>query len=218
MRPSLIIFDCDGVLVDSEPVANRVLAEMITQAGLPTSVEECCTRYVGRTLESSIALIEQELGKALPENWRADLSRRERSVWEKELCAVPRVEAVLHHLRQDEISYCVASSGSKDKMHFTLGHTGLLPLVQDVLFSATEVARSKPHPDIFLHAAQSMGQPSTSCIVIEDSVFGVQGARAAGMRVFGYIADPHTDATGLKQAGAEVFSDMGELPALLGLS
>ncbi len=217
MPPSLVIFDCDGVLVDSEPAANRVLAEMITEAGLPTSVDECCARYVGRTLESSIALIEESLGRAVPDEWRTDLRRRERAAWESELASVPGVEAVLRHLQTEAIAYCVASSGSKDKMRFTLSHTGLLPLVRDVLFSATEVARSKPYPDIFIHAAEVMGQPAERCVVIEDSVFGAQGARAAGMQVFGYIADPYTDVKGLEQAGAEIFSEMAELPILLGL-
>lgn len=218
MLPSLVIFDCDGVLVDSEPAANRVLAEMVTQAGLPTSVEECCTRYVGRTLESSITLIEKEIGRTLPAGWREELRRRETAAWENELVPVQGVEAVLHCLQQHDTAYCVASSGSKEKMHFTLGHTGLLPLVRDVLFSATEVARSKPFPDVFLHAAEGMGKLAEDCIVIEDSVLGAQGARAAGMRVFGYVADPYTDADGLERAGAKIFNDMRALPALLGLT
>jgi len=218
MRPSLVIFDCDGVLVDSEPAANRVLAEMVTEAGLPTSVEACCKKYVGRTLESSIGLIEEELGRALPEGWRAELRRRETQAWQRELAAIPGVESVLRHLAREKIAYCVASSGGKDKMRHTLGHTGLLPLVKDVLFSATEVARSKPHPDIFLHAATHMNAAPATCAVIEDSVFGARGARAAGMTVFGYAADPHTDAAGLEQAGAKIFREMQVLPALLGLT
>ncbi len=215
--PELVIFDCDGVLVDSEPAANRVLAEVLTELGLPTTPEQSRVRYVGRTMESVAALVSEQLGRPLPPDWEDQVRRRESAVWQKELTAVPGAREVLEHLKRRSVRFCVASSGRHEKMHLTLGLTGLLPLVEGVLFSARDVPRSKPHPDVFLLAAERMKAAPESCVVIEDSVPGVQGAKAAGMHVLGYVGDPHTDAEGLRRAGAVLFADMADVPRLLGL-
>ena len=131
--------------------------------------------------------------------------------------AIPHVREAIVHLDAIGTPFCVASSAKVEKMHLTLGASGLLPLLEDVLFSAWMVEKGKPAPDLFLHAASEMGHAPQRCAVIEDSVAGALAGKAAGMRVFGYTADPLTDANGLAQAGAELFDDMRALPALLGL-
>jgi HAD superfamily hydrolase (TIGR01509 family) len=134
------------------------------------------------------------------------------------LQAIPHIETVLGVLKDARIPWCVASSGPVQKMHLTLGATGLLPHFESVLYSATMVERGKPFPDLFLHAASEMGFAPEECVVVEDAVPGVKAARAAGMRVFGYHGDPHSDRDGLAAAGATLFDDMRELPGLLGIA
>lgn len=216
-RPSLVIFDCDGVLVDTESIANTRLAGMISEAGLPTTVAECRKRFVGLSMRSvrEILLKENgvELGDDFVDRWNAGLP----DLFKNGLQAIPHVSSVLQELGRIQIPYCVASSGKIAKMHITLGATGLLPMLESVLFSAWTVERGKPYPDIFLHAAAQMGHGPENCVVVEDSVPGVKAGMAAGMRVLGYCGDPMTDAEGLESSGATIFDDMRQLPGLLGL-
>lgn len=216
--PSLVIFDCDGVLVDTEPVANRLLVRLLGDVGYEVTYEECRRLFVGRSLEAVVAHVEAALGRSLGAHW-PDMIREEslKAFAQGEVQAVPGVEGLVRSLRIAQLPYCVASSGRLEKMRFTLGASGLLPLMADALFSAQMVGRGKPAPDLFLHAAREMGHEPASCLVIEDSVPGVQAAVAAGMPVIGYAGDPHTDAAGLESEGAHVVSDMSALARLIGV-
>lgn len=216
--PSLVIFDCDGVLVDTEPVANRLLARVLSEEGFQISYEECRRLFVGRTMDAVRAHVEAALGRALRADWTTSIRDRTLEAFAAGIEPVAGAGDVIHALRARALPYCVASSGKFEKMRFTLGMTGLLPLVEDVLFSAEEVRAGKPAPDLFLHAASRMGHEPSRCLVIEDSVPGVQAAVAAGMAVVGYAGDPHTDAAALKSEGAHVISGMDELRALLALA
>ncbi len=209
----LVIFDCDGVLVDSEPIANRILAELLTEVGLPTRFEDSWRDYRGRTQQACIELAEANLGRPLPAEFGERFDTLFLAACSHELTPIPGVSAAIGELSALGFECCVASSGSLEKMHATLGHTALLELFEGRIFSAAEVARSKPHPDIFLYAAQRMGAAPGRCCVVEDSPLGVRAARAAGMPVLGFA--PAHEAAMLYDAGARVFGDMAELPRLV---
>ncbi|MBX3529511.1 MAG: HAD family phosphatase [Rhizobiaceae bacterium] len=214
--PDLVIFDCDGVLVDTERTANEVLCAWLTAAGYPVTYEDCRRRFSGRSMKSVQAEIEaagHTLGFELTERWYSSLDE----IFRDRVEAVPHIETVVAALREAGVPWCVASSAKLDKMHLTLGATGLIRHFRDVLFSATMVERGKPFPDLFLHAARRMGHAPERCVVIEDSVPGTQAGIAAGMRVFSYHGDPHSDRDGLAAAGGVLFDDMRVLPGLLGL-
>ncbi|WP_421861565.1 HAD family hydrolase [Parvibaculum sp.] len=213
--PSLVIFDCDGVLVDTEPVANRALARFLGECGYEISYEECRHLFVGRTMQAVQEHVEDALGRPLGIDWPARIRDETLKAFAQGIEPVAGARDTLQTLAAREKPYCVASSGRFEKMRFTLGATGLLPLVEDVLFSAEEVAHGKPAPDLFLHAAARMGHAPESCLVIEDSLPGVQAGVAAGMRVIGYAGDPMTDAAALKREGAHVISDMSALLNLI---
>jgi HAD superfamily hydrolase (TIGR01509 family) len=217
LRGGLVIFDCDGVLVDTEPLSNAMLAEALTSLGITLTVKETRRAFTGLSWPDAVSEIETLTGGPLPAGWLDDLMAREHAAYRRSLESVPGVRAVLELLRNEGRPYCVASSGSIGKMHVTLGATGLLPFVEEVLFSAHMVERGKPFPDLFLHAADRMGHTPEACIVVEDSVPGVTGAVAAGMRVLAYAGDPETDHDALRAAGGEVFASMDELPGLIGL-
>ena len=210
--PGLVIFDCDGVLVDSEPIANRVFARMLAEQGLVLEGAQMDELFLGRTMAHCLALVAARLGRALPEDFEAEHDRRLFHALAAELAPVPGVVPVLDRLA---LPFCVASNGGPEKVRFSLGQVGLLPRFEDRLFSAAHVARGKPAPDLFLHAARCMGVTPEACVVVEDSPAGVAAGVAAGMRVLGFAA--HTPAERLREAGAhQVFSAMDELPALLG--
>ncbi len=217
MRPELVIFDCDGVLVDTESISNTRLAELITEAGLPMTMAECRKRFVGlsmRTVQERL-LSENgiQLGEDFVHRWNEGLPK----LFESGLRAIPHIRMAIAAIREAGIPMCVASSGKIEKMHLTLGLTCLLPHFAEVLFSAYQMKRGKPFPDLFLHAASKMGHDPADCVVIEDSVPGVQAGVAAGMKVLGYAGDPLTDADGLEKSGADVFDDMRQLPDLLNM-
>lgn len=213
--PSLVIFDCDGVLVDTEEVSNRLLARVLAEDGFHASYEETRRLFVGKTMEAVMAHVETVIGRPLGDHWPAYIRDETFKAFADGLEPVRGAATVLRYLREESIPYCVASSGKFEKMRFTLGRTGLLPLVEDVLFSAEEVRAGKPAPDLFLHAASRMRHEPSRCLVIEDSVPGVQAAVAAGMPVIGYAGDPHTDADALASEGAHVISDMSALLDIL---
>jgi beta-phosphoglucomutase-like phosphatase (HAD superfamily) len=213
----LIIFDCDGVLVDTEPPANNLLAETISEEGLPLTAEFCHKHYVGRTMADIQADVERRLGRILPPDWPDTVRTRTRDLFRREgIRPIAHVREQILWLQSRSIPYCVASSGLIGKMHLTLGLAGLLPLVEDVLFSASMVARGKPAPDVFLHAAQQMGAAPDGCTVVEDSLPGIEAGQTAGMRVLAYGGGAHADVPALAQTGAELFTDMRDLPGLLG--
>ena len=213
----LIIFDCDGVLVDSEPVAARVLARELTSIGFPLTAEECIARYTGISMPSVVACIEAEFARELPADFAERVRAADVEAFKVELRAVPGARAVLARLAHPK---CVASSGRLSKMQLTLTLSGLMPFFElRHLFSAEMVAHGKPAPDLFLLASDRMGVAPENCIVIEDSCPGVHASKAAGMRVLGFTGGSHCtpgyDAM-LREAGAaEVFADMTDLPRLL---
>jgi HAD superfamily hydrolase (TIGR01509 family) len=210
------VFDCDGVLVDSEPISNRVLAEMLVEQGLQITPEHARREFQGLLLGEVVARAEQALGRALPARWAECYERRRDRVFAAELCAVPHAREAVEAVRAAGIGACVASQGRLRKTRRSLTRTGLLELFgEGELFSAESVERGKPHPDLFLHAAAAMGVPPQAAIVVEDTPSGVRAGVAAGMRVLGYAADG--DATALGAAGAEIVASMAEVPARLGL-
>lgn len=215
MPPALVIFDCDGVLVDSETIANRALIAALAAEGWTLDEAESRRLFVGLSLASVVARIETELGRALPGDWLARLQAGTYERFRAELRAVPGAAAAVRAVQAAGIATCVASSGTPDKLALTLGLTGLAPLFGPQVFSASAVARGKPFPDLFHHAAARMGVAPEHCLVVEDSVPGVTAALAAGMAVLGFARE--TPAATLAQAGARIFHEMGALPALLGL-
>lgn len=205
-----VIFDCDGVLVDTELISNTVLAELLTHAGLPTTFEECLRDYRGRSMQSVMELAVRRHGRPLPE----DLPERYYDDMKAAFARDGRaVDGVVEALDRIDLPSCVASSGPHHKMAVTLRHTGLWDRFEGKIFSATEVRRGKPAPDLFLHAARQMGFDPATTAVVEDSIPGVEAARAAGMRALAFARD--TDRDALAAAGGEPFEDMAELPGLL---
>ncbi len=215
LRPELIVFDCDGVLVDSEPIANRVMAEAIAGLGWPLTTADCIARFKGHHLDTVIAAVEDRLGCPVPEAWLRDLRTATAAAFERELEPVPGVVEVLDAIAASGTAACVASQGPLEKMAVSLGVTGLRARFEGRIFSAYQVAHGKPHPDLFLFAAEAMGVAPRTCVVIEDSPLGVAAAEAAGMDVLGFA--PEGDGADLAAAGARLFRDMAELPGLLGL-
>jgi len=210
-RFALVIFDCDGVLVDSELITNRVFTKMLNELGVAVSKEEAFERFVGRSLAQCLEMIASLLGREVPADFVRQYHQRSEAALKSELKAVPGVETALEAI---QVPYCVASNGSHEKMQTTLGITGLLPKFKDKLFSVSEVARGKPFPDVFLHAAAKSAVAPADCVVIEDTSTGVSAGVAAGMTVYGYCA--HTPAHRLIAAGAHgTFERMSDLPELL---
>jgi HAD superfamily hydrolase (TIGR01509 family) len=207
----LIIFDCDGVLVDSEPISIRVDAVVLAELGLHLSDQEIIDRYVGRSPSVMRQAIEAHLGHPLPEDWVARSRPRYTEAFERELQPIDGIEEALDGI---SAATCVASSSEPDELAFKLTLTGLYERFAGRIFSAVEVPNGKPAPDLFLHAAQQMGVNPGGCAVVEDSQYGVQAARAAGMEAFGY-AGSVTPARMLEGPATTVFDDMRELPRLL---
>ncbi|MDD9876974.1 MAG: HAD family hydrolase [Magnetovibrio sp.] len=215
----LIIFDCDGVLVDSEPIAARVLARFLDDLGYPASVDGAGHhRFLGLTLGRVRDILEAETGRPLPGDFEDQLRERDRRAFEMELQAIPDVAEVLGALTAPR---CVASSGPPAKIRNSLTLTNLLGHFEPHLFSAHDpgIANGKPAPDLFLHAARQMGARPAECAVVEDSRAGVEAGRAAGMRVLGFSGGGHCGPDhdrDLIDAGADaVFGAMTELPGLI---
>jgi HAD superfamily hydrolase (TIGR01509 family) len=212
----LVIFDCDGVLVDSEPLANASFSAALRAVGLDWTVEETMRRLMGRSLKSCGEIVEAELGRKLPADFFEKMQAcTYQSFRDAPLKPVPGVKEAVQALQKAGFDTCVASSGAVEKMKFTLGLTGLWDLFGGRVFSSSQVSRGKPFPDLFLHAAIEMNVQPFDCVVVEDSVPGVQAARSAGMRVLGYVAAPYADPDGLANAGAFLFKDMKQLPELV---
>lgn len=211
----LTIFDCDGVLIDSERIYNQAWSQVLGELGLHWSVTDCARRLMGRTLPDCQGIIAAALGSALPEDFLARVfAATDRLFADQGLSAVPGVAEILRHLPYRR---CVASSGLIGHVRRHLDATGLLAHFEPHIFVGAMVARSKPAPDLFLFAAERMGVAAADCVVIEDSLPGVLGARAAGMRVLGYAAH-HYDPAVLSAAGAELFFDMRAVPEMISRS
>ncbi|MGW2464531.1 HAD family hydrolase [Streptomyces sp. NPDC001356] len=213
MRYDLVIFDNDGVLVDSEPISNRLLAAYLTELGHPTTYEDSIRDYMGSAMHRIHDLVLERTGERLPAEFDEVFHARVFAAFERELRPVPGVAGVLEKLAADGVPYCVASSGSHERIrvgHRTTGLDRWFP--QERVFSSEDVGRGKPAPDLFLHAAGRMGAAPGRCVVVEDSPLGVQAAVAAGMDVYGFTA--MTPAAKLAGAG-QLFSRMDQLLDLL---
>jgi HAD superfamily hydrolase (TIGR01509 family) len=215
-KPQLVIFDCDGVLVDSEVISSTVLAQTLTSYGLLTTVAGARRDYEGLLLRDIDARARAKLGSALPDDWIERFQAERSEVFRRELEPVAGAGEAVEQIVAAGIPVCVASQGMIEKTRLSLALTGLDRLFsEDALFSAWLVKRGKPFPDLFLHAAATMGAEPSRCAVVEDSVSGVTAAVAAGMHALGYAAD--RDGRELRQAGATVVSSMRAVPGVLGL-
>jgi HAD superfamily hydrolase (TIGR01509 family) len=212
----LIIFDCDGVLVDSEVISCRVHAEILTRHGYPITAEQVRERFLGRSARDSNLEVERELGRPLPAAY--DPERRE-ALLQALAAATEAIPHIHDTLDAIDVPMCVASSGAHEKIFTTLSRAGLYTRFAPHIFSASQVKMSKPAPDLFLFAAERMGAEPARCFVVEDSVSGVTAARAAGMTVVGFTGGSHCrDGDGprlLKAGAAAVIDDMRALPGLL---
>jgi len=214
MRYDLVIFDNDGVLVDSEPISNRLLAAYLTELGHPTSYEDSIRDYMGSAMHRVHDLVFERTGERLPADFDDVFHARVFAAFERELKPVAGAVDVLEALSARGVPYCVASSGSHERIRVGHRTTGLDRWFDDArVFSSQDVGRGKPAPDLFLHAARRMGVAPERCVVVEDSPLGVRAAVAAGMDVLGFTA--MTPAERLSGAN-ELFADMGELVGLLG--
>lgn len=213
MRYDLVIFDNDGVLVDSEPISNTILAAYLTELGHPTSYEESIRDYMGSAMHRIHELVQERSGQRLPEDFDDIFHGRVFAAFERELQPVPGAVQLLEKLAADEVPYCVASSGSHERIRVGHRKTGLDRWFDEGrVFSSQDVGRGKPAPDLFLYAAERMGVAPERCVVVEDSPLGVRAANAAGMDVYGFTAmTPAAKLTGATQ----LFSELGELADLL---
>jgi HAD superfamily hydrolase (TIGR01509 family) len=209
----LVIFDCDGVLVDSERLSVRVDVEYLARLGWPMSEAEIVELFVGRSDADMRAAIEATIGGPIPADIDEEFERVYRETLERELEAVPGVQAVLEALARAGTPVCVASSGTHAKIGRSLRKTGLERFFGDRIFSATDVEHGKPAPDLFLHAAARMGAAPERCVVVEDAPPGAEAGRRAGMDVLGYAGLTAPEL--LAAEGARVFASMAELPALI---
>lgn len=210
--PSLLIFDCDGVLVDSERLSHTVLREMISEYGVDLTLEETLEHFMGTSTERCLEVLVSLIGRSAPADFFARFRDRTFIAFSESLAPVTGIAEVIAGLR---MPFCVASNGPREKMRFTLGHTGLLPHFEGRLFSAQDVKLPKPAPDLFLHAAATLRTLAADCVVVEDTPTGVMAARAAGMRVLGFAAMGQAEK--LRRAGAHAtFSHMSQLPSLIG--
>ena len=207
----MVIFDCDGVLVDSERLTHQVVVDMLAEHGVALGFDEAVDRFIGMSMANGLVQLKALLGGELPADFLPEMGRRTRAAFRAGLTAVPGVEAVLDGLQRP---FCVASNGNHAKVNFTLGHTGLLPRFTGRIFTADDVAHPKPAPDLFLLAARTLGALPAHTTVVEDTPTGVAAARAAGMRVIGFAA--MTPAPRLQAAGADAIAqDMATVAALL---
>ncbi|MFJ9032249.1 HAD family hydrolase [Streptomyces sp. NPDC102274] len=207
----LVIFDCDGVLVDSERISIRIDAQVFAALGCHFTEEEIIATFVGSSGEVFDAAVEARLGRPLEPGWHRAYEHLYQEAFDAELTAVDGITEALEAL---DIPFCLASNGGHDGIRRNLTITGLYDHFEGRIFSAADVARGKPAPDLFLHAARTLGVDPARCAVVEDSPYGVEAARAAGMRAFGYaggLTAPHR----LTGPGAVVFDDMRDLAGLL---
>ena len=213
MTPKCIIFDCDGTLVDSEAITNQVIAEMASELGIEMSGEEASATFGGKTLDGVVYKMRELSGNDLPNDWLPRLIQRVNESWESKLRPVKGVKELLEKIK---IPICVASNGEPTHVRHSLRLTKLYDFFDENIFTASEVSKPKPSPELFLYAAKKMGFVPSECAVIEDSVTGVTAAVNAEMEVYGIINNLFSEEQ-LRNAGAIPFKSMDELPTLLGL-
>lgn len=215
LRPKLVIFDCDGVLVDSEPIFNKALHGFLRALGAQLSLAQCCKLFTGKSRDAVEQYLTQQ-GLDIPPDWSARFYQQALEALEKDVTAIAGVDEMIAALARAKIPFCVASNGIPAKMQVTLQRTGLMPFFEGKIFSAYEVGQSKPAPDVFLHAAQVNGVACEDCLVVEDSPSGFEAAARAKMACFAYL--PDGAASTHERFGAHPFQKMQHLPALLGLN
>jgi HAD superfamily hydrolase (TIGR01509 family) len=212
----LIIFDCDGVLVDSEVISSRAHAEILTRHGYPITADQVLVRFLGVSDREARLIIETEISRKLPDDFEVQVKQATLQFYAGDLRAISYVGEVIAAIEQPK---CVASSSTPEKIHHGLNCAGLYDLLAPNIFSASQVERGKPAPDLFLFAASQMATPPQGCLVIEDSLPGIAGALAAGMSVLGFHGGSHCGpgyADTLRAAGAMMtFDDMRQLPDLI---
>jgi HAD superfamily hydrolase (TIGR01509 family) len=211
---ALIIFDCDGVLVDSERISVRVGVSIMADLGWHLTEREYAERFVGCSTEHFTREVAKGLGRALAPDWDAPYADRFREAFDADLVPVPGVAGVLDELDQSGLPYCVASNSSRPYLHTVLTQVGFADRFAGRVFSADDVDRGKPAPDLFLHVAAQLGASPSRCAVVEDSPFGVAAASAAGMACFAF-AGGVTPEERLDGHGATVVHDMADLVPLL---
>ena len=214
MNYKLVIFDCDGVLVDSEAIGNRFISEALTLAGIPISAEGALSKFLGGKLTQIKEDAEKQLGFSLPANWVDEIYKKQFSEFRKNLKSISGIEDVLDVLERINTPICVGSNGPLNKMEVSLGVTKLKDRFLGRIFSADQVANPKPAPDLYLYCADQMGVRPQHCLVIEDSPRGASAGVAAGMSVFGYTGGG--DNSALKKVGCtKTFDTMQEIAAFL---
>lgn len=205
-----VIFDCDGVLVDSEPIGNQILVDMANHLGADIDLTFAMNHFKGSHFKECVAVISKLVTQPIPEIFEAEYRRRSLEAFEKHLKPIEGVTQVIEQL---QLPFCVASSGMESKMKFNLNLVGLLPYFENKLFSCYTIQKFKPEPDVFLWAAKTMGFQPHECVVIEDSVLGVKGALKGGFDVFGYTA--HDSNNELEGLCTKTFNDMSKLLKML---
>jgi HAD superfamily hydrolase (TIGR01509 family) len=213
----LLIFDCDGVLVDSEPISFAVLRDTLTDAGVELSESHAYQQFLGKSMASITRMVADEFEIALSEEHIEAMRTQLFARFQAELQPVPGIADVLSHLDRP---HCVASSSQMERIRLSLRKTGLIDFFEPNIFSATMVKKGKPEPDLFFHAAEAMGFEPSRCIVIEDSPAGIQAAHSAGMKVFAFTGGSHATLSNLHEIVAElkptvIFDDMKSLPGLV---
>jgi HAD superfamily hydrolase (TIGR01509 family) len=218
-RFDAVLFDCDGVLVDSEPITNGVLREMLAERGWSMTADECMRLFIGKTIKDEAAIIEANTGQPLTDEWLARFRERRNLNLERELVAIRNVHSAVHALHEHfEGRIACASGADLFKVRLQLQKVGLMHYFEGRVFSGHDLPRSKPFPDVYLAAAQAVGVHPARCAVVEDTMTGVAAGIAAGATVFGYSPPEagHDAPQALRSAGAAtIFSDMGQLAALL---
>ncbi len=220
MKFEAVLFDCDGVLVDSEPITNGVLRDMLEEQGWVLTPAECMHIFVGKAVKDEIPAIEAHTGKPVTEAWMAEFRARRNQGLEERLLAVPLIHPAVESIHRHHAGRIACASGAdRFKVELQLQKVGLMRFFEGRVFSGHEMPRSKPFPDVYLAAASALGVDAARCAVVEDTVTGVMAGVAAGATVFGYVpgTPEHDDPHPLLQAGASaIFGSMGELPVLLG--
>ncbi len=219
MKFEAVLFDCDGVLVDSEPLTNGVLRDMLKERGWHLSMQECMDIFVGKTVRDEANLIAEKTGAPVTEAWLAEFRDRRNAALARDLTVIPHIETALRQIHARYAGHMACASGAdRFKVELMLRKLGLIDFFGGQIFSGYEMPRSKPFPDVYLAAAKALSANPERCAVIEDTVTGVTAGAAAGATVFGYspATSTHVSAADLRQAGASfIFTTMADLPGLL---
>lgn len=219
MKYAAVLFDCDGVLVDSEPITNGVLRDMLQERGWTLSVEDCMRRFIGKAVREEREAIERHTGQPLTEDWMVAFRARRDAALRDGVVAIPNAVAAVHRVHALYGGRIACASGAdRVKVELQLRKVGLSVCFEGRVFSGHEMPRSKPHPDVYLAAARALGVDPCACVVVEDTVAGVTAGVAAGATVLGYCPGPigHSSADELHRAGARrLFADMAELADLV---